>query len=35
MTLGGYADKVARVNLTEGKVTYEAIPVSGVHHGRG
>jgi aldehyde:ferredoxin oxidoreductase len=26
MTLGGYADKVARIDLTDGKVTYEAIP---------
>src|SRR5512137_2136604 len=26
MTLGGYADKVGRIDLTTGKVTYEAIP---------
>jgi aldehyde:ferredoxin oxidoreductase len=26
MALGGYADKVGRVDLTTGKVTYEAIP---------
>src|SRR3972149_4280855 len=26
MTLGGYADNIARINLTDGKVTYEAIP---------
>src|SRR5512143_2698526 len=26
MTLGGYADKVGRIDLTTGKVTYETIP---------
>ena len=26
MALGGYADKVGRIDLTAGKVTYEAIP---------
>jgi aldehyde:ferredoxin oxidoreductase len=26
MTLGGYADKVGRIDLTTGKVTYEVIP---------
>jgi len=26
MTLGGYADRIAKINLTKGLVTYEAIP---------
>lgn len=26
MTLGGYADRIAKINLTEGSVTFEAIP---------
>ena len=26
MTLGGYANKIARIDLTDGMVTYEAIP---------
>lgn len=26
MTLGGYADRIAKINLVDGSVTYEAIP---------
>lgn len=26
MALGGYANRIARIDLTQGKVTYEPIP---------